>query len=132
MSYTTFTIHELKLAKPVISPSFKLDFEVIVTNTGARTGSEVVQAYITLPSTSLLTQPKYQLRAFAKARDVNLGESRKVSLTLDKYAVSYWDDRRYSWIAEAGEYTLSVGTSSDDRPLTATFTLGSSFTWVGL
>ncbi|KAG8904325.1 hypothetical protein FRB99_001910 [Tulasnella sp. 403] len=137
LSYTTFSVSELVLLKrdqstPPSASSFTVDLSVSVTNTGDIQGSEVVQAYITLPTTSRLTHPTYQLKAFTKVKDLAPGETRSARLSLDKYAVSYWDDRQDFWVAEAGEYTVSVGTSSEDLPLTATFTLDKAFTWLGL
>lgn len=124
----------MKISTPTSSKGspFQIGLSVAVTNTGSVCGSEVVQAYITLPATSLLTHPKYQLRAFAKVRDITPGETRKVELSLDKYAVSYWDDSRDCWVAERGKYAVSVGTASNDLPLRDTFYLKKEFTWTGL
>lgn len=115
----------------VTSP-FQVGLSVAVTNTGPVIGSEVVQAYITLPDTSRLTHPKYQLRAFAKVKDIAPGESRTVELLLNKYAVSYWDDSLECWAVERGQYVLSVGTASNDLPLRDTFHVKQEFTWTGL
>lgn len=103
-----------------------------VTNTGGVAGSEVVQAYVGLPTTSRFTHPRAHLRAFAKVRDLAPGTSGTVKMSIDKYGVSYWDDREGVWVAEGGVYTVAVGTASDDLPLKDTFTLEKGFTWSGL
>ncbi|KAG9014376.1 hypothetical protein FRB94_012782 [Tulasnella sp. JGI-2019a] len=134
LSYSTFTISSLEISSPksFSASPFQLELSVKVTNIGATTGSEVAQAYVTLPETSRLTHPKYQLRAFAKAKDIAPGETREVKLSLNKYSVSYWDDGQDCWVAEQGQYCVSVGTASNDLPLKATFQVDQAFTWMGL
>jgi beta-glucosidase len=105
-----------------------------VKNTGAVPGSEVVQLYVTLPTTSELTHPPLMLHAFAKVRDLAPGQSVRVDLKLDKYAVSYWDDIIHRWVVESGKYVIRVGRSSalEDLALEAKLHLKKSFEWNGL
>lgn len=107
---------------------------VTISNTGTVVGSEVVQAYVTLPTTSDLTHPPLSLRAFAKVRHLAPGKSEDVALKLDKYAVSYWEDRISRWVAERGEYTVRVGKSSapEDLVLQGKFSIDKTFEWNGL
>lgn len=107
---------------------------ITVANTGSVTGSEVVQLYISLPATSEVTHPPRILRAFAKTRDVKPGERREVTLKLDKYAVSYWEERIDRWNVESGEYGVYVGPSSEELPLQGKFVIEKedSFEWNGL
>lgn len=102
-----------------------------MTNDGAVNGSEVVQVYISLPEMNLTT-PKLQLRGFAKARDIAPGKSVTVSVTLDKYAVSYWDVVADTWRAVPGTYGIYVGKSSAEMVLQSSFVLENGFTWKGL
>ncbi|KII89537.1 glycoside hydrolase family 3 protein [Plicaturopsis crispa FD-325 SS-3] len=133
LSYTQFAYSDLQLSAPSVSNSeFALTASVTITNTGAVRGSEVVQLYTTLPTTSELTHPLHVLRAFGKARDLEPGASQTVVLKLDKYAVSYWDERISRWVVEQGVYTVSVGPSSEALPLQTTFTIGRGFEWNGL
>ncbi|KAG8996030.1 hypothetical protein FRB93_000992 [Tulasnella sp. JGI-2019a] len=135
LSYTTFSITDLKVSKPTNTSdasAFGLEFTATVTNTGRVAGSEVIQAYVSLPTTSRFTHPHRQLRAFAKVKDLAPGSSKTVRLSLNKYGVSYWDDRESIWVAENGVYTLAVGAASDDLPLEDTFILEKGFTWSGL
>jgi beta-glucosidase len=60
------------------------------------------------------------------------GASRSVELPLDKYAVSSWSESLEKWVVEKGSYTISVGTSSQELPLTAKMTIRSGFEWTGL
>lgn len=108
-----------------------MDVTVTVRNTGKVRGSEVVQLYISLPENGLTT-PKLQLRGFGKAKDLAPGASTTVKISLDRYAVSYWDAVDNVWRANSGPYEVSVGTSSADIKLKDTFTLEKGFIWSGI
>lgn len=104
---------------------------LVLSNTGSLPGAQVVQVYTTLPTTSALTHPQAQLKGFKKIF-LNPGEKETVEVALDKYAVSYWDDKINTWVVEAGEYAVQVGTSSDDLALTGNFKVAKGFEWNGL
>ncbi|KAJ6482510.1 beta-glucosidase [Mycena sanguinolenta] len=132
LSYTTFEFSDLKLSKPTVSADeFNLTVSLRLANTGTIAGFEVAQIYVTLPTTSELTHPSLQLKGFAK---VNLepGKSETVEVQLDKYAVSYWDDRFSTWAVEKGEYLIRAGPSSDRLSLEATFVVEKGFEWRGI
>lgn len=133
LSYTTFSYSDLKLSEAVLSNGeFSLNATVTVTNTGKLTGSEVVQLYVSMPTTSDVTHPPLLLRAFRKAKNLQPGQSEKVTLTLDKYAVSFWEERIERWVVEKGVYGVKVGSSSDELPLIGSFVLKKGFEWNGL
>ncbi|KAG6885755.1 hypothetical protein C0993_010267 [Termitomyces sp. T159_Od127] len=128
-----FAISDLQLSAPVIVDNeFSLTVSVTVTNTGTLAGSEVVQLYVTQPETSELTHAPMQLKAFAKVRDLQPGASERVELSLDKYAVSYWEERFETWTVEQGVYGLKVGVSSDALSLRGDFTVSKGFEWNGI
>lgn len=132
LSYTTFSFSNLSLSGPYTHDvAFSFGVAVTVTNDGPVVGSEVVQVYISLPELSLTT-PKLQLRGFAKARDVAPESSKTVSITLDKYAVSFWDDVAGAWRAVPGTYGVYAGKSSAEMVLQETFVLDKGFVWNGL
>ncbi|KAH7919491.1 glycoside hydrolase family 3 protein [Leucogyrophana mollusca] len=133
LSYTTFAYSDLQLSKPTVANGdFSLTASVTLTNTGKLTGSEVVQLYVAMPTTTDLSHPPLLLRAFTKVKDLQPGESKKVTLSLDKYAVSYWENRITRWVVEKGEYGVRVGAGSDNLPLQANFTIVKGFEWNGL
>ncbi|KZO92455.1 glycoside hydrolase family 3 protein [Calocera viscosa TUFC12733] len=132
LSYTTFKYSDLQISRPsTTGVDFTVSVELTIANTGSVTGSEVVQLYITLPA-GPLTHPVRALKAFTKVRDLAPGKEAKVTLQLDKYTVSYFDDRIGKWRADVGEYGVLVGPSSDSIALKATFALDRGFTWSGL
>ena len=110
LSYTTFRLdHLLRLGGLVA---------VRVTNTGPRTGSQVVQLYADIPGTDAVPEPPHQLAGFAKVT-LRPHESRFVVLPLTARSFAHWDTTAGAWSTPDGTYGISVGTSSVDLPLTA-------------
>jgi len=133
LSYTKFTLSNLRISGSfLLGAEFTLLVSLTVTNIGNVTGSEVVQVYISLPTTSELTHPVLQLKGFAKVRDLTPGSHKQVEMVLDKYAMSYWNDITDTWTVEKGTYRLRVGTSSDCLSLEASFSITKAFDWSGL
>jgi beta-glucosidase len=118
LSYTTFGFRNLKLSSGTLSENGRLDATVDVTNTGSRQGSEVVQLYLGDPAPT--GEPDSQLKGFAK---VSLAphQTRRVRLTLTAADASYWSSQAQAWTLGAGGYTVRVGDSSRNLPLSATF-----------
>jgi beta-glucosidase len=51
------------------------------------------------------------------------GETKRISLTLDRRALAYWDTNSNDWRVDPGAFKVYVGDSSEDTPLTADFTV---------
>jgi beta-glucosidase len=135
LSYTTFSLSDVKVSKPSYDKSkndISITVSVTVANTGNVAGAEVVQVYTTLPTTSHLSHPPLQLKAFKKIF-LEPGKTQTLDIPLDKYAVSYWDDVINRWVGEKGKYTVRVGTGSDDpKTLVEPFEIEKTFEWNGL
>lgn len=110
-SYTSFQYTDLKLG----SPTFKDQMEVSirVTNNGKVAGKEVVQLYVSAPD-NLEDKPESELRAFAKTKVLQPGESQLLSFTLKARDLASFVDAESAWIAERGIYTVKIGASSLD------------------
>ncbi|CAL1703814.1 unnamed protein product [Somion occarium] len=132
LSYTTFSFSDLSVSEPSsYDANLTVSVSLAVNNTGLVEGSEVVQVYVSLPDIGLIT-PRLQLRGFAKVKGLQPGLSQTVTITLHKYAVSYWDEVKHMWRAKVGEYGVSVGQSSDKILLKGSFELKEAFEWSGL
>lgn len=132
LSYTTFELSNVHATRPTKDgPKLKVSVDVKITNTGSRTGSEVIQIYVRLPKVKGIQHPEKQLRSFKKVKDLAPGDSRTVTMILDKYAVSYWHEPSARWRAEKGIYTVLAGTSGGNLK-EAIFELEEAFTWDGL
>lgn len=121
LSYTTFAISNLRTSAKSMQSDGTLTFTVNVKNTGKREGSEVVQLYIHDVKSSV-DRPYKELKGFAK---VNLkpGESRDVEITIDKRALSFYDELSHDWKAEPGKFEALVGNASDNLSLKTAFEL---------
>jgi beta-glucosidase len=120
LSYTTFTYHDLKVAKRVkASEPVKVTMEV--KNTGKVAGKEVVQLYVS-DSKSSLPRPPKELKGFAKV-SLKPGESKMVEFMLDERSLAFYDPHKAAWVAEPGEFEVLIGSSSRDIRLKAKFTL---------
>jgi beta-glucosidase len=121
LSYTTFSYSSLQLSTQQIGPDDTLQVSVDITNTGQRTGKEIVQVYVRDQHASL-QRPEKELKAFAKVQ-LEPGERKMATLSLGRDALAYYDDLTHEWVAEAGEFEILVGASSQDIRATATFVL---------
>ncbi len=121
LSYTTFSYDNLRLSAHEIGPDDTLEVLIDVTNTGERAGKEIVQLYVR-DVEARLHRPNKELKAFAKVQ-LAPGKRKTVTLTLDRKALAYYDDLERTWVAEAGEFEVMVGASSQGIRARDTFTL---------
>lgn len=112
LSYTTFKYGKISLDKQQMKFDDKITISVEVTNTGEKEGSEIVQLYISDIESSL-PRPHKELKGFSK---INLkpNETKNVSITIDKSALSFFDPVSHQWIAEKGDYEAIIGASAND------------------
>ena len=103
-----------------------------VLNTGSHPGREVVQVYVSAPSSSLVERPAKSLEGFAKTAILNPGESETVSITLPRRSFAYWSTEKCAWVVEQGMYSLQVAGSSADIVATVDYNVGTQQEWVGL
>jgi beta-glucosidase len=127
LSYTTFAYSSLSLSAQQIGPDDILQVSVDITNTGQRAGKEIVQVYIRDQQANL-QRPEKELKAFAKVQ-LEPGERKTVTLSLARDALAYYDDLAHEWVAEAGEFEVLVGSSSQEIRASAMFALTTSSHW---
>ena len=121
LSYTTFKLGKLTPDKTAMTDGDELTFTIPVTNTGSRAGAETVQLYISDLEASV-ERPVKELKAFQKVF-LQPGETQQVSLTVDKRALSFYDEARSQWTAEPGAFEALAGTASDKIVSRCSFTL---------
>lgn len=121
LSYTTFVISNLRADKTEVTGDGTVSFTVNVKNTGKRAGAETVQLYIHDVKSSV-DRPYKELKGFQKV-SLQPGESRDVTITIGRDALSYYDEVTSSWKAEAGKFEALVGNASDNLRLRKTFEL---------
>ncbi|GAA5990954.1 hypothetical protein JCM11641_007444 [Rhodosporidiobolus odoratus] len=94
--------------------------EATVKNTGSVDGAEVAQVYLTFPDSVPRAMPLRSLRGFEKPF-LKAGESQTVSFELRNKDLAYYSPVKGGWVVPEGDFKLSVGSSSRQLPLSATF-----------
>jgi beta-glucosidase len=84
-----------------------------IKNTGSVSGKEVVQLYVAAPGKSM-NKPVKELKAFAKTKLLQPGETQTILLKLTPDALASFDETNNQWVIEPGDYTGQIGASSDD------------------
>lgn len=112
LSYTTFEYGKAEIDKKIMQQGESLRVRIPVTNTGNRSGAEIVQLYVSDLKSSL-PRPKKELKGFKKV-DLQPGESQIVEFEIDESKLSYFDDKKYAWVAEPGKFEILIGSSSSD------------------
>lgn len=121
LSYTSFQYGKVSIDKKEMTADETMTVSVRVKNTGSREGKEIVQLYIRDRKSSL-PRPEKELKGFEKV-SLSAGEEKEITFTVDKQALSFYDDRKGVWVAEAGEFEVLIGASASDIKDKAVFKL---------
>ncbi|MDR7210457.1 glycoside hydrolase family 3 C-terminal domain-containing protein [Flavobacterium piscis] len=121
LSYTTFEYGKVTADKKQMSVGDQITFSVKVKNTGSREGSEIIQLYVSDLKSSL-PRPIKELKGFEKI-SLKAGEEKIVTFTIDKTALSFFDDKKHEWVAEPGAFEATIGASSTDIKSKVSFSL---------
>jgi beta-glucosidase len=114
LSYTTYAFSGL-----TVTPRFDgtADVAFDVKNTGSRPGAEVAQVYVGAgPALPGVQQAVRSLRGYEKL-SLAAGETRRVTISLDRRSFQYWDTATHAWKTNYGPRTIWVGDSSAELPL---------------
>lgn len=107
LSYTCF-----EFSKPVVkNRGNNIDISITIKNIGKMSGKEVAQVYVTAPD-GRLEKPVQELKAFAKTRELQPGESQTLTMCIEKRDLASFDETNSQWLAESGSYTFRIGSSS--------------------
>ncbi len=121
LSYTQFSISNLRADKVYMTAEDSISFTVSVKNTGRCAGAETVQLYIRDVKASV-DRPYKELKGFQKVY-LQPGETQEVTITIDRKALSFYDETISAWKAEPGQFEALVGNASDNLKLKTSFEL---------
>ncbi len=121
LSYTTFEYGKVTAEGRQMGPDGTITVSVPVKNTGSRAGAEIVQLYVSDLKSSL-PRPVKELKGFRKIT-LQPGQEQMVSFTIDRKALSFYDDTKQDWVAEPGTFEVLVGASACDIRGKAAFEL---------
>ena len=118
LSYTTFEYSDIKLDKTAMDENDILNVSFKVKNTGDVSGYEITQLYVA-DKESTIYRPVKELKAFKKVW-LNPGETKEITLSLNKRAFAFYNVNINDWCVESGDFEILVGASSADIRLSAT------------
>ncbi len=118
LSYTTFSYANLKASSAEMASDGAITVSVDVTNTGSRTGDEVVQLYVKHLK-SKVDRPIEELKGFQRVT-LNPNETKTVQIPLRASTLAFWDERQGQFKVEAEPVKLMIGSSSKDIQLATT------------
>lgn len=124
LSYTTFEYTDVTVDKKEITDKETIEVKVKVKNTGKVKGKEIVQLYVK-DIESTLNRPEKELKGFEKI-ELEPGEEKTVTFTLDKRAFAYYNPEIKDWHVESGEFEILVGKSSKEIELKETVKVNST------
>jgi beta-xylosidase len=119
LSYTSFAFRDLVLTPPKDLQS-EFTVQATVQNTGELAGAEVVQVYVSPPSHTI-TRPERELGAFARVT-LKPDEAVRLSFSIDMRQLGYTCEDG-GFVVDPGEYRVRVGNSSEELPLSGSFTV---------
>jgi len=119
LSYTSFELSNMNLSAKEIKADESISVTVTVKNTGKVAGAEVVQLYLHDKESSV-ERPEKELKGFSKVYLAS-GESKQISISLNKRDLSFWDINSNDWLAESGEFEIRLGTSLEKIHLIESF-----------
>ncbi len=110
LSYTSFSIRDLKLDTSEIEPNGSFMVSAVVENTGPAPGDEVVQLY-THQRAGSAVRPVRELKGFERVT-LQPGESKTVHFTIGPKELQFWSPATRAWGVEPGDFDLWIGDSS--------------------
>jgi beta-glucosidase len=95
---------------------------VRLRNTGKRAAREIVQLYLSRPSSSI-ERPARWLAGWASV-EAGPGQEVEATIAVDRWALRHWDVATGDWAVEPGQFEVHIGRSVADTRLTARIRTG--------
>jgi len=124
LSYTEFEYSDMKIDKKEAKDNETITVSVKVKNIGDVAGKEIVQLYVRDVESNVI-RPEKELKGFEKV-ELNPGEEKIVTFTLDKRTFAYYNTEIKDWYVESGEFEILIGKSSKDIVLKDTIRIEST------
>lgn len=115
LTFTSFEYDDLQIDQ---RKDGSYDIRCRIKNVGSSKGAEIVQLYIASPSGAEYLHAPKRLVGFSKI-SLDAGEEGIVSFEIDEEAFRHWDPLEGRWAVVPGDYSLHVGSSSQDLLLSA-------------
>jgi len=122
LSYTNFVYSKSEVT--LNKKTSEIEVSVVVTNIGKTAGKEVAQVYVTAPK-GKLEKPTKELKAFAKTKLLQPGESETLRMRVAQRDLASFDESNSQWLVEAGAYQILIGSNSADIKATLSVNVSS-------
>ena len=123
-SYTTF-----EYSKPTVKATADgFTATVVVKNTGSVAGKEAVQLYVAAPAGGL-EKPAFELKGFAKTKELAPGESQTLTINVDAYTLASFNEATSAWETAAGTYKVMFGANAADIRGTVDYKVKKAQSW---
>jgi len=122
LSYTNFVYSKSEVT--LNKKTSEIEVSVVVTNIGKTAGKEVAQVYVTAPK-GKLEKPTKELKAFAKTKLLQPGESETLRMRVAQRDFASFDESNSQWLVEAGAYQILIGSNSADIKATLSVNVSS-------
>ena len=123
LSYTQFAYSNFKTELQDDMITISID----VKNIGKTAGKEIVEVYAAAPDSKNLNKPEKELKAFAKTRTLQTGETCRMTLQFAVSELASYDEIAQGWRIDAGNYQILIGSSSRDIKTKGNVKVSSSF-----
>ena len=121
LSYTNFTYRMQQAPKKTYTAKDTVSWTVSVSNDGAITGDEVVQAYIEYPSGPRM--PLRELKTFHRLKAIPPAHGVDLRMSIPVSELKKWDLATNQWKLYPGAYRILLGSNSRDEKLIGEFTV---------
>lgn len=124
LSYTQWEMSNLKLNTLGTGAKRSIQARLLLTNTGDRDGTQVVQLYVS-DQTGAVDQPPMTLAAFQKIT-LEAGEEQEVQFEILGTTLRYWEasGANPGWRYPPGKYQVHLGTAADNLLLSQHLMVG--------
>lgn len=122
LSYTTFEYSDLRITPDTATAGDTVRVTVRISNTGERSGDEVVQLYVRDLLASVV-RPVQELKGFARVHDLAPGDAVDVTISLPVSRLEFLN-AEMEWAVEPGAYRVLIGSSSREARLRGTLVVG--------
>ena len=115
LSYTSFKYSNLTITPDTFDENETVRVSFKLANTGEVPGAEIAQVYVEDVECTYPRPPK-ELKGFKKIF-LKPGESKTVTIELNRSTFSFWHPDKKEWTVESGAFVLHIGSSSRDIKL---------------
>ena len=113
LSYTSFAYSDFSINKKIMRADEEATVSLSVTNTGERSGSQVIQMYVHMCD-SLYQRPEKELRDFVKVY-LEPGETKQISFLISRKDFEVYSVALHKWGVQDGDYDVLLNTSASDN-----------------